>query len=29
MERISNEENEWDHDVLVEAVEGPLDCINT
>ena len=26
MERIMNEENDWDHNVEVEAVEGPIVC---
>ena len=26
MERITNEENHWDHDVEGDAVEGPVVC---
>ena len=26
IERIMNEENNWDHSVEVDAVEGPVDC---
>ena len=28
MERIMSEENDWDHDVEVEAVEGPVVCVS-
>ena len=27
MERIINEENDWDHNVEVDVVEGPVVCI--
>ena len=27
MERIMNEENDWDHDVEGDAVEGPVVCV--
>ena len=28
MERIMNEENDWDHDVEGDAVEGPVVCVS-
>ena len=28
MERIVNEENDWDHNVAGDAVEGPLVCVS-
>ena len=28
MERIMNEENDWDHDVEGDSVEGPVDCVH-
>ena len=28
MERIMNEENNWDSDVGGDAVEGPVVCVN-
>ena len=27
MEKLMNEENEWDHKILAEVKEGPADCI--
>ena len=27
MERIMNEENDWDHNVEADAEEGPVDCV--
>ena len=27
MERISNEENDWDHNVEGDAAKGPADCV--
>jgi len=27
MEKLMNEENEWDHRILVGVKEGPADCI--
>jgi len=27
MERLINEENEWDHGISAEVKEGPADCI--
>ena len=27
MERIMNEENDWDHDMNGDAVEGPVVCV--
>ena len=27
MERIVNEENDWDHNVEGDAVEGPVVCV--
>ena len=27
MERIMNEENDWDHNVEEDAVEGPVFCV--
>ena len=27
MESITNEENDWDHNVEGDAVEGPVDCV--
>jgi len=27
MEKLMNEENEWDHKILAEINEGPADCI--
>ena len=27
MEKLMNEENEWDHKISAEAKEGPADCI--
>ena len=27
IERIMNEENDWDHDVEGDAVEGPVGCV--
>ena len=28
MERDMNEENDWDHSVEGDAVEGPVDCVS-
>ena len=28
MEKIMNEENDWDHNVEEDAVEGPVVCVN-
>ena len=28
MERIMNEENDWDHNVEEDAVEGPVVCVS-
>ena len=28
MERIMSEENDWDHDVVGDAVEGPVVCVS-
>ena len=28
MKRITNEENDWDHDVEGDAVEGPVVCVS-
>ena len=28
MERNMNEENDWDHNVEGDAVEGPVDCVS-
>ena len=28
MERTVNEENDWDHNVLGDAVEGPVVCVS-
>ena len=28
MERIMNEENDWDRNVEVDAVEGPVVCVS-
>ena len=28
MERIINEENDWDHNVEGDAVEGPVACVS-
>ena len=28
LERIKNEENEWDHNVEGDAVEGPVVCVS-
>ena len=28
MERITNEENDWDHNVKGDAVEGAVVCVN-
>ena len=28
MEMIKNEENDWDHNVEVNAVEGPVVCVS-
>jgi len=28
MEKLMNEENEWDHGISAEVKEGPADCIN-
>ena len=28
MERITNEENDWDHNVEGDAVEGPVVCVS-
>ena len=28
MERIMNEENDWDHNVEGDAVEGPVVCVS-
>ena len=28
MERIMNEENDWDHDVEGDAGEGPVVCVS-
>ena len=28
MERIINEENDWDHNVIEDAVEGPVVCVS-
>ena len=28
MERIMNEENDWDHNVVADAVEGPVVCVS-
>jgi len=27
MEKLTNEENEWDHKISAEVKEGPADCI--
>ena len=27
MEKLMNEENEWDHKISAEVKEGPADCI--
>jgi len=27
MEKLMNEENEWDHRILAAVKEGPVDCI--
>ena len=27
MERIANEENDWDHNMEGDAVEGPVICV--
>ena len=27
MEKLMNEENEWDHGILAEVKEGPADCM--
>jgi len=27
MEKLMNEENEWDHNISAEVKEGPADCI--
>jgi len=27
MEKLMNEENEWDHKILATVKEGPADCI--
>ena len=27
MERIMNDENDWDHNVVGDAVEGPVICV--
>ena len=27
MEKLKNEENEWDHKLTAEVKEGPADCI--
>jgi len=27
MEKLTNEENEWDHNISAEVKEGPADCI--
>ena len=27
MEKLMNEENEWDHEISAEVKEGPADCI--
>jgi len=27
MEKLMNEENEWDHKLTAEVKEGPADCI--
>ena len=27
MKQITNKENDWDHNVEGDAVEGPIDCI--
>jgi len=27
MEKLMNEENEWDHRILARVKEGPADCI--
>ena len=27
MERITNEENKWDHSAEGDAVEGPVGCV--
>jgi len=27
MEKVMNEENEWDHKISAEVKEGPADCI--
>ena len=29
MERIMNEENDWDHNVEEDAVEGPVVCVSS
>jgi len=29
MEKLMNEENEWDHKLSTEVKEGPADCIRT
>ena len=28
MERIMNEENDWDHNVEADSVEGPVVCVS-
>ena len=28
MERIMNEENDWDHNIEGDAVEGPVNCVS-
>ena len=28
MEQIMNEENDWDHNVEADAVEGPVVCVS-
>jgi len=28
MEKLMNEENEWDHEISAEVKEGPADCIS-
>ena len=27
MEKLTNDENEWDHKISAEVKEGPADCI--
>jgi len=27
MDKLMNEENEWDHGISAEVIEGPADCI--